>query len=236
MAASFALKERPSPLRNSMQVSIQARTSAPKSANRFQPERRQLAGRAASAETRVGALEALARVSTTIRPDNLRAALDARLAAAMSRLVDLREAEQPRVTMHLNPREIVGAFLLYARGVYPIAVAFGEAHAGHLQFHAWYGRWIEKLGDANRALWKQLGHDRVQQEHAHGAELIEVEISVASDPSITAPQPGPHVVQKQLVHFAAYPNRAASDVCDDYLQLARRFAKDFVRDHARFLP
>ena len=82
-------------------------------------------------------------MSTTVRPDNLRAALDAKLAAAMSQLVELREAEQPRVTLHLNPREIVGAFLQYAGRVYPIADAFGRAQAGDLQFDAWYGQWME---------------------------------------------------------------------------------------------
>ena len=78
-------------------------------------------------------------MSTTVRPDNLKAALDAKLAAAMSQLVELREAEQPRVTPHLNPREIIGTFLLYAGRVYPIADAFGRAQAGDLQFDAWYG-------------------------------------------------------------------------------------------------
>ena len=100
-------------------------------------------------------------MSTTIRPDNLRAALDAKLAAATSQLIDLREAEQPRVTLHLNPREIVGTFLLHARSVYPIVDAFGRAQAGELQFSAWYQNWTEKLGEADRASWKRL-RDRQQ--------------------------------------------------------------------------
>ena len=178
-------------------------------------------------------------MSTTVRPDNLRAALAAKLAAAMSQLVELREAEQPRVTPHLNPREIVGTFLLYASGVYPIADTFGRAQAGDLQFDAWYGQWMEKLGDVDRALWKQLRDERVRQERGQGAALIEVEISVSSDPSITVQQsvPGARAdVRKKLFRFAASPDRAASDVCDDYLRLARRFADDFVRDYARFLP
>jgi hypothetical protein len=68
--------------------------------------------------------------------------------------------------------------------------------------------------------------------------LIETEISVASDPSITGQQRvlGRADVRKQIYRFAASPNRAASDVCDDYLRLARRFADDFVHDYARFLP
>jgi hypothetical protein len=178
-------------------------------------------------------------MSTTVRPDNLRAALDAKLAAAMSQLVELREAEQPRVTLHLNPREIVDTFLMYACRIYPIADTFGRAQAGDLQFDAWYGQWIGKLGDADRALWKQLRDERARQEHGQGAALIEVEISVPSDPSITVHQsvPGARAdVRKRIIRFAASPNRAASNVCDDYLRLAKRFAGEFVRDYARFLP
>jgi len=176
-------------------------------------------------------------MSSTVRPDNLRAALDAKLAAALSQLIDLREAEQPRVTPHLNPREIVATFALYARGVYPIVDTFGKAQVGHLQYNAWLGQWTEGLGDADRALWQQLRDDRVL--HGPGAVLVDLEISVAADPAITVPQLPPDTradVRKRLVRFAAYPGRAASDVCDDYLRLAKRFAGDFVRDHARFLP
>jgi hypothetical protein len=178
-------------------------------------------------------------MSTTIRPDNLRAALDAKVAAALSQLAELREAEQPRVTPHLNPREIVGMFLLYARGVFPIAHTFGDAQVGELQFNAWYQQWRRKLNDADRALWEQLRNERVRQEHGPGADLIDVEISVASDPSVTVQQasPGPRAdVRKRLVRFASQPNRAASAVCDDYLRLSKRFAADFVQEHSRFLP
>lgn len=178
-------------------------------------------------------------MSTTVRPDNLRAALDAKLAAAMSQLVELREADDPRVTLHLNPREIVETFLLYACRIQPIVDTFGRAQAGDLQFDAWYGQWTESLGDADRALWKELRDERVRHDLGLGHALIEVEIPAASDPSITGQQPVPGVegqIRKKAVRFPAFPNRAASDVCDDYLRLARRFAHDFVRDYARFLP
>ena len=174
-------------------------------------------------------------MSTTIRPDNLRAALDAKVAAALSQLVELREAEQPRVTPHLNLREIVGAFLLYARAVFPIAHTFGDAQAGELQFNAWYKQWRRKLNDADRALWEQLRDDRARAD-AHGADLIDVEISVAADPTITVPPAQRTGVRKQLVRFASQPTRDASAVCDDYLRLAKRFAADFVEEYQRFLP
>ena len=178
-------------------------------------------------------------MSSTVRPDNLKAALDAKLAAAMAQLVELREAEQPRVTVHLNPRENVGTFLQYVSRVHPIADTFGRAQAGDLQFGAWYGQWVEKLGEADRALWKQLRDECVQQDRAQGVALIEVEISVAADPSSAMHQSVPSAqadVRKPLIRFASSPNRLAGDVCEDYLRLARRFADAFVRDYARFLP
>jgi hypothetical protein len=168
-------------------------------------------------------------MSTTVRPDNLRAALDAKLAAAMSQLVDLREAEQPRVTP-LNAREIVETFLLHACRVHPIVCTFGRTQAGDLQFDAWYGQWLAKLGDADRALWQRLLDERTRQEHGQGAALVEVEIAQQSAPGAQTD------FRKRIVRFAAAPNRAASDVCTDYLRLAKRFVGEFVRDYDRFLP
>jgi hypothetical protein len=177
-------------------------------------------------------------MSTTVRPDNLRAALDAKLAAAMSQLAELREVEQPRITVHLHPREIVETFLSYVCRVQPIADAFGREHAGDLQFDVWYAQWLEKLGEADRTLWKQLREEHVRRDLGLGTALTEVEISVPSDPSVTVDQPAARTraaVPKQLVRFAASPNRPASDVCADYLRVARRFVHDFLRDYAKFL-
>jgi hypothetical protein len=177
-------------------------------------------------------------MSTTVRPDNLKAALDAKIAAAMSRLVELREADEPRITPHLNAKESVTTFLQYAGRVQPIAEAFGREQAGDLQFEAWYGEWTERLGEPDRALWKQFRDERVRQDLGLGTELIEVELAVPADPAATAREPGPGAsaqVGKRVVRFAAAPNRSASDVCYDFARLARRFAQDFVRDYARFL-
>jgi len=179
-------------------------------------------------------------MGTIIRPDMLKNALGAKLAAAAAQIAELREAEEPRLTPHLNPREIIATFLAQVRGVYPIADVFGKAQAGDLVFNAWYENWRAALARPELALWDQLLHaDRIQREQGHAAELIEDEISVAADPSIIThpfqrsswPQ-----VPKLRVRFAAYARRPASEVCDDYLKLARRFVDDFVRDHERFLP
>jgi hypothetical protein len=164
-------------------------------------------------------------MSGTLRPDNLRAALDAKLAAALSQLVELREAEQPRVTLHLSQREIIAAFVLYAGSVYPIADAFGKAQAGELQFNAWFEQWVKGLSGVDGVLWRQLRDARVRQERGQGLELIEIEIPIA-----------PAAAHKQLVRFAAHPERPASDVCNGCLQVTRRFVHDFILEHARFLP
>ena len=69
--------------------------------------------------------------------------------------------------------------------------------------------------------------------------MIEREISVSADPSSAVHESAPGAradVRKKLIRFAASPDRAASELCDEYLRLARRFADDFVRDYARFLP
>ena len=69
--------------------------------------------------------------------------------------------------------------------------------------------------------------------------MIEVEISVPTDPSIAMDQTVPDArtdIRKRIMRFAGAPNRAASDVCADYLRLAKRFVGEFVRDYARFLP
>ena len=97
---------------------------------------------------------------------------------------------------------------------------------------------METLGDVDRALWKQLRDECARQERGQGPALIERETSVSADPSIAARSlPGAHGdVRKPLLRFVVSPNRPASDVCDDYLRLARRFADEFVRDYSRFLP
>ena len=148
---------------------------------------------------------------STVRPDNLKAALDAKLAAAMSQLVDLREAEQARVA-HLNPREIVRSFLLYARGVCAIVETFGKSQAGHLQFNAWYGQWSQELSGVDRALWARLRDNRVEQGHGQDPALLALDSAVAARPS------------------------AGSEMCTGWLQLVQRLAADFLRDYARFLP
>jgi hypothetical protein len=171
-----------------------------------------------------------------VRPDMLKGVLSSKLSAATTQLLELREAEQPRLTPHLSPHQIVDAFLLHARGVYPIVDAFGKLHAGDLVYKAWHEAWRSSLTKADLALWDRLRDDGTQREHAHRAELIEDEIAATADPSVAQSTSGAHGnVHKLRVRFPFDPNRAASEVCADYLRLARRFANDFVREHEQLL-
>ena len=163
----------------------------------------------------------------------LKSALHAKLAAAAAQVAGLREAEELRLTPHLNPREMIATFLLVARRIYPIADTFGKAQAGDLVFNSWYQAWRAGLSKADLALWHQLSAG------GHEPELlIEDEVSVPADPSIITHPSRKSAwpeVPKRRVRFAAHAKRPASDVCDDYLRLARRFVDDFVRDYERFL-
>jgi hypothetical protein len=167
--------------------------------------------------------------------ERLKDALQAKLAAAASQLLELREAEEPRVTPHLNPRQIIGELLSHLRGVQPIASKFGKAQAGDLQFNAWYESWRGKLSEVERTLWRQLRADAAQHERLHAADFVEEWTSVDADPTGTLPPGASHLVRKQLIRFASNPDKTASAVCAEYLRLARRFVQDFVRDHGRFL-
>ena len=173
-------------------------------------------------------------MSSTLRPDNLKAALHAKLAAAQGQLMALHEAEQPCLTPHLSPRQIVISFMGYAGGVYAIADAFGRAEVGELQFNAWYEQWMRALNNVDRALVQQVRHHAAHHGQADATPLVEVEISVDPDPSVTVPNLR-HGVRKQLARFATQPERPASDVCEEYLRVTKQFAGDFVRDHDRFL-
>jgi hypothetical protein len=165
-------------------------------------------------------------MSATVRPDNLKAALDAKIAAALAQLAELRESEEPRITPHLNPRELVASLLLYAHGIYSVASSFGRAQVGELQYEAWYEQWKQALGDADRGVWRELSEGGA---NAQGGGLIDVEILV------TGVSSAPHDTRKRVCRFAAYPQRSASDLCAELLRLGKRFAGEFMRDHARFL-
>jgi hypothetical protein len=119
----------------------------------------------------------------TVRPDELRPALKAKLTDATWQWHHMREQEQPRLTTNLNPRDIVAHFLPAARGVWPTAFEFAKGQ--QVNFGKWYQDWRDSITPVQRDSWDQLRADRVDQEHGAGADLISYEIDITGDPSIT---------------------------------------------------
>jgi hypothetical protein len=181
-------------------------------------------------------------MSATVRPEKLREALNAKLGTAGISVHELQQAEAPELNRHWDPRAIVITFLHAARGVYPTAETFGKSQPG-VSFEAWYQGWLSGLGTAEQALWRLLRDERVAQEHGDGAGLTSVfipimrgvgmlEIRNNSSPLGIPPAQG----SKGGVRFAAHPSRPASEVCEEILQLCKRFVADFTRDHAHLIP
>src|SRR4029077_8860950 len=159
-------------------------------------------GRRSVRRASLGAI--MTRMGSVVRPGMLKAALAAKLAAAASQLLALREAEQPRLTPHLDsPRQIIAAFLPQVDGVYPIVDAFGRANAGELVFKAWYENWRAGLSKIDLALWGELRVGRDQLAQGHSPKLIEDSIAV-TDPTATVPGRRTEA-RKQRLRFAAYP-------------------------------
>jgi hypothetical protein len=66
----------------------------------------------------------------------------------------LRESEKPIWTKH-DTREIIGHFLIAARGVYLVAEALAIP-SGKAGFVVWYQDWLSDLLQQERALWDSL--------------------------------------------------------------------------------
>jgi hypothetical protein len=179
-------------------------------------------------------------MTATVRPDKFRQAIHAKVDDATWRLLEIRESERPILTPNIVPAHMIGHFLAAARGVYQTAQTFAEGQG--LPFDAWYRRWLQALSNAERGLWRSLTEERDAQIHGEGPALVMVEIDVTDQLShynYTAPPHGPLQrprMTKPGQRFAAYPGRLASEVCDDFLKLARRFVDDFSHDHAAHIP
>jgi hypothetical protein len=172
-----------------------------------------------------------------VRAERFVEAVRAKLNDARLRLHDLRESERPTLT-NLNPAEIIGHFLTAARGVYQTAKTFAEGATGKLAFDTWYQGWLERLPRAESDLWRSLTDNRDAHIHGEGASLIDTEVDVTErlDPMIFQGPLALGVQRPRMTkvgkRFEAYAGRPASDVCNDFLELAERFVADFSRDHA----
>jgi hypothetical protein len=179
----------------------------------------------------------------TVRPEKLREALSTKLDAATQDVVKLRIADQPDYNQYLEPGKIVKDFLLAARGVFPVIKTFGDDNLKPQGFKRWCDAWENALGPTARDLWQKMRDERTSQEHGEGADLIRDMIPITRGDQVQVFQnavllgvPPPPPPAKAGVRFKAYPDRPVSEVCGDYLELSRRFADDFVRDHANLIP
>jgi hypothetical protein len=185
-------------------------------------------------------------IMVTVTPGRLKEALNAKLGDAAHALAELREADKPERNRYWNERSIVVDFLYAARGVFPVVKTFGEDNLQPAGFRQWCDAWEGALGRTELGLWRKMNDERISQEHGEGAELMPVMIPIAQvdvlpqDCNVAllglAARGYRPATSKGGVRFTAYPNRAVSEVCAEYKDLAQRFVDDFVRGHANLIP
>jgi hypothetical protein len=167
-----------------------------------------------------------------VRREKFREVALAKISDAKFLVHDLRESERPVFNPQLHSAQIIGRLLPAARGVFQAAEARMDTKGA---FSGWYNDvWLKSLSAQETDLWKTLTHNRDGQIHGEGPELTSTNLEVTEGMD---PMSQSHVMQrverprawKPVARFAAYPDRAASDVCNDWLALAQRFVDDFVR-------
>jgi hypothetical protein len=175
-----------------------------------------------------------------VAPSELAHTLHTKLDAAKLKLLDVQQAEQPRVAGSESHRDLVMQFVRSARGVYPLAKTFGKDWLPGNRFKVWRDKWEDGLTDTEQTLWHHVQELRDIDEHGEGAVLIPVAIPVAHDDcaptnaALLGLSPGHRpTVSKIGAGFTPYPNKPASEVCASYLRLCQRFVNDFLRDHLR---
>jgi hypothetical protein len=170
-----------------------------------------------------------------VAPSKFVNALNTKLSAARWKVLDLQQAEQPRVdgTSH---HDLVIHFLKAARGVYPVVKTFHNVWLQGHSFDAWLTAWEQSLTPADLALWHYMQDQRDWDEHGDGADLVphRIEVMIDSQPmNAVLLGLGPDAQPKSgkgSVRFGKYPNRLTSQVCAEYLTLCQRFVDDYVRE------
>lgn len=175
----------------------------------------------------------------SVRPEKLIETVSLKLNTADYNVRNLREAERPCINEHWSPENYVKAFLTEAHGVFAVIKTFAEASLKPAGFKRWLTGWEATLSADKLALWKQMRHERTQYEHGEGIELERTWIVVTEGEFPEAHQGTPAVVggsrseiSKVSVRFAAFPDRLASDVCAEHLELCQQFAVEFMDGNA----
>lgn len=181
-----------------------------------------------------------------VDPWRLRESFGEKLLAAQIALGELCYAETPRITA-VEPRVAVVNLLGHARALYGTAQAFAyqEINGTAAAFKAWLLSWETNLPKQRRELWLNMAASRDDYHHGTGPELIAVaipiEISTAGEGNTATLFGLRHGslrggASKGGVRFASYPDQAASEIASEYLALVGKFAADFLRDHAGYIP
>jgi hypothetical protein len=170
-----------------------------------------------------------------VDPARLADALHRKLAEATQQLADIQKADRPEFT-NVDPGGAVNHFIASARGVCPVAETFGKQELPAGAFVSWRANWERQLSPDHLTLWNHMRVQREAREHGDGPALVFVEIPLP--PSDYQPNAAIFGLRSRSrtykggVRFESYPDRSASDVCRDYLELCSKFVQDFLRDHA----
>src|ERR1700722_8573989 len=160
----------------------------------------------------------------TVSAQQLPGAVQGKIADANMALIELRRLDSPWTQdVSKDYRAALQACMEPARGVVLTIQTFGEEALGRRAFWDWVEQWERSLSPAELAIWELITEARDWQTHGAGPELIEVPIRL--DPSTS----------RSVARFKAQANRPASDACNEYVELVRRFAADFQRNHAALL-
>lgn len=179
----------------------------------------------------------------TVRPNRWRETVADKIGQAQQRCYELGQSERPEFNRYQDPRRYAADLVGAARGVFQVT----HTLAGNPRPWPWYdNHWLQqRLSQAERELWGAMTRLRSLEEHGKGAgaDLIDIAVPVTqgngSDQVFNnyavragippCERPGPP--NKFTVRFASYPNRLASDVGREYIELCNRCADDFERDH-----
>jgi hypothetical protein len=173
----------------------------------------------------------------TVSARRLSEALHRKLHEATMQLHELwKTNSDPATLVAIDVRSVVHNFVSAARGVFPVAKTFGDDSLPKGMFDAWLGQWESRLDREAADLWKYIRQLRDDREHGDGMDLFALAIPLPRETNapaalllgVLAP-PEASVIS---VRFGEYPDRTAHDVCFDYLEICRKFVRDFLQDHA----
>jgi len=177
-----------------------------------------------------------------VDPARLTDALNEKLGAATTKLHELREAEQPRMTAQHDPKAIVEHLLTSARSLSLAAETFAKDNWPEGDLSAWRRQWQRALDPQDEQLWHYMRVNRNWADHGDGAGLIPINIPMpverSHNPSAILLGINPYnpVPTKGGVRFAKYPDVSASEVCNTYLGLCRRYIEDFHNENGAHPP